>query len=300
MNHTNKSTTRVALINLLLLFTISACSGGGDGDSPEPKPEIPKTPCEQLRIDTDQTCTTTGGRAVINYAPASQDQYSGLAIFLHGAPGTPIKVSGIFDAKMLADKFNLVSLAPQGNGTTYQWNSTNNSASSTPDVDHLLAVIDNALSQYAFTDNKVYIFGYSAGGFMAYKLACNIPERLTAVISLAGQFRGDFDNCPTSTPLAIHHMHSVSDSEVPFSGRANGSIASVFDTLVLWQQKNGCGTETEIFSQEGVTESSTKTDTEIYTSCVKSIGLSKLDSVSHEDNYIAEKLLATYEYLLNE
>ena len=114
MNYVNKSTTQVCLINLLLLFTLSACGGGRDSAGPKPiiKKE-PKTQCELLQIDADQTCTMVGSRAVINYAPASQNQYSGIAIFLHGAPGTPTKVSGIFGAKMIADKFNLVSLAPQ-------------------------------------------------------------------------------------------------------------------------------------------------------------------------------------------
>lgn len=302
MNNVKQPSTKTFLLTSLLLLSVSACSGGGSSKKepvePEPVP-TPITQCEQTTVDADQTCITVDERAVIAYAPASQSQYAGIAIFLHGAPGNPSKVADIFGAKMIADQFNLVSLAPKGNGSDYEWNSSNNSTSVTPDIDFLTNVIDNVLGQYTFTDSKVYIFGYSAGGFMAYKLACQIPDRLTAIISLAGQYRGDFENCATATAMTIHHMHSQSDQDVPFSGRENGNIASVTDTMEFWQQKNGCGTEKDVLLQDGVTESSAKTDTEIYTSCVKSIGLSKLSLVSHEDDYIAEKLLATYEYLLN-
>ncbi len=293
--------SQILLIKLLLMLTISACSGGKNVDLGIAKGDPIKEflpLCAQAPTDTEQTCAIINEREVMTYAPTSQNQYAGIAIFLHGAPGSPEKVSNIFGAKMIAEKFNLVSIAPKGNGWLYEWNSTNDNSVDTRDVDHLLAVIDDVQSKYTFSDSKVYIFGYSAGGFMAYKLACQIPDRLTAMISLAGQYRGDFDHCATSSPMAIHHLHSETDLDVPYNGRSNGNIASVTQTIEFWQQKNACGTEKTLLIQAGVTESSTKTESEIYTRCVKSIGLSRLNLVSHEDNYRAEKLLATYEYLL--
>ncbi len=305
MNTNKFSLTRSITTTILLCGALAACGGGGSSEKVKPAPPPPKTitpdRCGKSAIDETQSCLIIDGRAAITYASASQTQYAGVAIFLHGAPGKPTKVADIFGAKAIAEKFNLVSIAPEGNGFNYEWDSSNNSlAVISPDIDYLVNVIDDIQTQHTFTDSKVYIFGYSAGGFMAYKLACQIPDRLTAVISLAGQFRGDFDNCATSSPMAIHHMHSQSDREVPFTGRENGNIASVDDTIALWQQKNGCGSEKQVLVQDGVTEASAKTDTEIYQGCVKSIGLSKLDSVAHEDKYIAEKLLATYEYLLTD
>ncbi len=291
---------------LLFSVTLTACSGGGKSspEKVEPKPTPVVVPeqetCGNSSIDDSQSCFVVGDRNAITYAPTSQTQYAGLAIFLHGAPGDPVKVNGIFDAKLIAEKFNLVSVTPQGNGSIYEWNSSNNSEPATPDIDYFINVIDDIQSLYTFTDSKVYIFGYSAGGFMAYKLACQIPDRLTAIISLAGQFRGSFENCSTSSPMAIHHMHSTTDKDVPYDGRTFGNIASVNNTLAFWLNKNGCGSEKEVLVQDGVTKTSAKTDTEIYTSCVKSIGLSKLSSVEHEDKYIAAKLLATYEYLFTE
>ncbi|SEL88340.1 polyhydroxybutyrate depolymerase [Colwellia chukchiensis] len=299
--YNNKLTkTKHLTLSMLLCGTLMACGGGGTSESHNvAAPSVPPAnQCGQSIIDDSQSCAVIDGRAAITFAPASQNQYAGVAIFLHGAPGKPTKVANIFNAKHIAEQFNLVSIAPEGNGSDYQWDSTNNSLTSSKDIDYLSALIDDIESQYSFTDSKVFIFGYSAGGFMAYKLACQMPERLTAIISLAGQYRGNFENCATATPVAVHHLHSQSDRDVPYSGRSNGNIASVDDTIAFWQQKNGCGTDKEVLLQDGVTDASTKTESEIYTTCVKSVGLSKLSLVGHEDDYIAEKLLATFQYLL--
>ncbi len=296
--------TKILTINMILWGILTGCGGGSSNEKsqpvPAPTPSVPTATakCGQYSIDSDQSCITIGNRSAITYASNDTSEYSGLAIFLHGAPGAPTKVSEIFGSKAIADKFNLVSIAPKGNNSSYEWTSTNNTLSETPDVDYLINVIDEAQSKYTFTDNKIFIFGYSAGGFMAYKLACKIPERLSAVISLAGQFRGDFDACSTSTSIAVHHLHSTIDKEVPFFGRDNGNIASVPDTIAFWQNKNGCSTVIEETIQAGVTAASTETRTEKYTDCVNSVALSYLDSVAHESNYIAESLLSTYEYLL--
>jgi polyhydroxybutyrate depolymerase len=296
MNKKRHSKIKTLSINLLIISAISACGGGGDSKKPAIVEESNR--CGKSTLNSSQSCIVLDNRSTISYVPASGDQYSGIAIFLHGAPGTPTKVSNIFGSKMIADKFNLVSLVPEGNGSNYEWNSTNNGLVETPDIDFLTSLIDNVQSKYTFSDEKVYVFGYSAGGFMAYKLACQIPEKLTAIISLAGQFRGDFDACSTSTPIALHHLHSAIDKDVPFDGRINGGIASVPDTIAFWQHKNGCSDVIEETIQGGVTATSSKTLTEKYTGCVNSVALSHLDLVDHEDVYVADSLLATYEYLL--
>lgn len=304
MSRSHNLPVKILIINVIVCFVLSACSlitqTKTTSSAATASLALPLKQCGQYAIDNSQSCLMINDRVTISYADPSQSQYSGIAIFLHGAPGSPEKVADIFGAKMIAKQFNLVSLAPQGNGSGYQWHSTNNTTENNTDIDYLLALIARVQSQYRFSDDKIYIFGYSAGGFMAYKLACQIPARLTAVISLAGQYRGDFTHCATSVPVAIHHLHSMTDQDVPFNGRSAGSIASVPDTMAFWQHKNTCGNDKSILIQAGVTALSTKTTTELYTGCSKSIGLSILDSVEHEDSYSAEKLMATYQYLFNE
>lgn len=83
-------------------------------------------------------------------------------------------------------------------------------------------------------------------------------------------------------------------------GRTNGNIASVPDTIEFWQQKNGCDIGTDETAHDGVTETSSGTTTAKYRHCAASLAISKLSRVAHEDQYIAEKLLSIYDYLLVE
>lgn len=300
-------------LSLFSLSVLSACGGGGGSDSaaveteqPAPTPAPAPNPAPAPSVGTcgssdmfeGQTCITVGERVAIGYAPADSSDYQGVALFLHGTSGSPEKVDGIFGATMLADAFNLVAVTPEGDPSVYVWQSENNGVDDSRDIGFLTELIDKVQGQYGIGNDKVYVFGYSAGGFMAYKMACQMPERLTAVVSLSGQFRGDFDNCPTATAVAVHHLHSHSDFDVPYHGRENGNIASVADTLSFWREKNGCSAETEVEAQEGVTAESSGTSTEKSLNCTESVALSKMSSVSHDADFIPEKLLATFEYLL--
>ena len=283
--------------------TLAACGGGGGGSSKKTTDITPVPlvkPCNTISLGSDQECLTVNERASILYKPADKQSYDGIAIYLHGAPGKPSKVFDIFDGKSISDQFNLISIAPEGNGSDYQWNSSNTGSSGTNnDINFINELIDNIQANYNLSTQNVYILGYSAGGFMAYKLACEMPEKLTGIISLAGQHRGDTANCPTSTPLAIHHIHSSADLDVPFAGREMGNIASVDDTIALWTLKNGCSQESELTEQAGVTNNSPGTNTQQYLGCVKPVTLSTLLAVQHEDDYLSDRLLATFEYMFS-
>ncbi|WP_286264688.1 alpha/beta hydrolase family esterase [Thalassotalea atypica] len=298
-------TASVAKVILLVSVTLlTACGGGGNSSNTKPVPITPvplEKACDDLNLTNEQECLTVDERSSIVYKPANQQSYNGIAIYLHGAPGTPSKVFDIFDGKSIADKYNLISIAPEGNGSDYQWDSNNTGNNGTNnDINFINALIDNVQASYEFSTQNVYILGYSAGGFMAYKLACEMPEKLTAIISLAGQYRGDTANCTTSTPLAIHHMHSSADLDVPFAGRQMGNIASVNDTIALWALKNGCSEESKLIEQAGVTNKSPITNTQQYLGCVKPVTLSTLLAVQHEDDYLSDKLLATFEYIFSQ
>jgi polyhydroxybutyrate depolymerase len=303
-----KKMARISIVMAALVpILLSGCSGGGGG-SKEPKPSpipapIPAPPvqggtqCAGESLLTGNECLTVNDRDTVLYRSGTQVP-DGIALFLHGSPGDANKVMGIFDAQMIAQKYNLVALSPHGTTSTWGWLSLNTPINDNADTQYLDEVLIKVRGDYGITSDKLYVFGYSAGGFMAYKLACTMPEQVSAVIALAGQYRGSLENCPTSTAVNIHHLHSVTDTEVPFGGRNTGNILSVEQTIEHWRQKNGCGETFETIEQAGVTESSPGTTTELYASCDKTVTLSKMASVAHESNYMADKLLDIYGHLL--
>ncbi|WP_448547509.1 alpha/beta hydrolase family esterase [Thalassotalea fusca] len=281
---------------------LTGCGGGESTKTPGGGSTNPLPPAAQLctgsALGDDQVCVTTGSRESILYKPS--DAPDGIALFLHGAPGSASKVMSIFDAKMVADTHNLVAVAPKGNVQTWGWLSRNEtSQTSNEDVDFITELLTQVVSEHNVTSDKVYVFGYSAGGFMAYTLACHIPEQLTGVIALAGQYRGDFAACSTSTPTRIHHMHSLSDNDVPYDGRNFGAIQSVNATIAHWLNKNGCNETFETVEQQGVTNNSSGTTTQHYDNCAASLSLSKMANVPHEASYLPERLYELYGHLLS-
>ncbi|NMP33521.1 alpha/beta fold hydrolase [Thalassotalea sp. M1531] len=299
----HQRTYKLLQISAVVLSTtlLFACGGGGSSSNKTQKPDntITTKTCAGVNLNDSYNCIRVDSRDSLAFVPSTISAETSIAIFLHGAPGSPSKVMNIFDAENLANSYDMIALGPKGNASDYEWDSQNIDANNTNlDINYLVKLIDEVRANYNLSSEKVYVFGYSAGGFMAYKLACKVPESITAIVSLAGQYRGDLDACPTSTPMNIHHLHSPFDKDVPYGGRAFGEIASVDDTIALWAIKNGCSDEIISTEGAGITQSSAKTTTNLYQGCTHQLGLSIMETVEHEDNYQADKLLDTFKHLL--
>lgn len=297
------------LISTSLLMGCGGGSGGSQASTPTPTPVAPPPTatleCGGQFMEEGNECLEVDGRHSVIYKPEGQTEAKAkakaIAIFLHGAPGESNKVMGIFDARHLAQEYDLISLAPVGTEPTWAWNSVNKELNpNNSDVEFIQELITRVQSENTIASDKIYVFGYSAGGFMNYKLACEIPEKIEAIVSLAGQFRGDLETCSTSTPVSVHHFHSPSDTDVPMEGRAIGAIMSVTDTVEHWKLKNGCGDAPELIDHPGVTSSSSGTSTEMYNNCTRSVAYSQMAAVQHESDYDASQLEVIFKYLFDE
>jgi polyhydroxybutyrate depolymerase len=294
---------KATLTPIALSLMLTAC-GGGSTDTPTEKvidkPVAKVEKCLGAEINSQTSCLELSSRQSIIYKNDDTEK-DGVALFLHGAPGQASKVMDIFDAKMIANKHNLVAISPEGIESTWGWLSVNSkSTDANADVDYLSELLTKIKSEHNINSDKVYVFGYSAGGFMAYKLACEIPEQITAIVSLAGQLRGTLASCENSTPLAVHHFHSPTDEAVPYKGRDIGSITSVDDTINLWRINNGCDASFTEQDHVGVTAESSKTLTISYNTCLAPVTLSQMAFVTHEADYISDNLYTIYQGIFTE
>lgn len=281
---------------LLITSLLLGCGGGSSNSAIEKSNDTEQ--CAGQSLASGTSCMTLNNRDIIVYKP--EGAMEGVAIFLHGAPGTPKKVSNIFNTKSISDSQKLLSVSPQGSDEFWGWDSmTDGRNSANEDVDFIVSLLAKIRSENNITSNKVYLFGYSAGGFMAYKLACKIPEQITALVSLAGQFRGDFSQCTTSTPITLHHFHSPQDTDVPMAGRGVGTIKSVTETLAHWRRINGCSEISANVEHPKVTSDSNGTETETWQGCVKSVSFSAMHNVQHEASYSADVLKEIYAPIFN-
>ena len=114
------------------------------------------------------------------------------------------------------------------------------------DVGYTKVVIADLKNRFNILDNQIFATGFSNGALMVQRLACELPEILTAVASVAGT-----DNtlsCQPSEPISILLIHAQDDDHVLFSGGSGpGSVrnketitefTSVLETLERWLKRN--------------------------------------------------------------
>ena len=111
------------------------------------------------------------------------------------------------------------------------------------DVGFLLSLIDAVADRVAIDPARVYLFGESNGGFMAYRMACTHPERFAAVAVVAGALEVDPAACAAPVPLGVLHVHGTADDVIAFAG---GDLFGVpftgaEATVTRWAEVAGCG-----------------------------------------------------------
>tara|TARA_B100000809_G_scaffold251257_1_gene284585 strand:+ start:3485 stop:4165 length:681 start_codon:yes stop_codon:yes gene_type:complete len=98
-------------------------------------------------------------------------------LLLHGAIGAKDQLDPL--KKMLSKKFNIYSFSFSGHGRTMFRESFDIEQFTTDTLSYLLS---NNLS-------KVFIFGYSMGGYIALNLAKKHPDKVSQIITLGTKFK---------------------------------------------------------------------------------------------------------------
>lgn len=111
------------------------------------------------------------------------------------------------------------------------------------DVAFTFAALENASSRADLDLSAVYVSGFSAGGSMAWLLACEAGDHLSGMVSVAGALRRpNTTDCHGLENLPVMQVHGFADAQVPFEGRGIGNWhqGSVWDALEQARHANGC------------------------------------------------------------
>ena len=112
------------------------------------------------------------------------------------------------------------------------------------DVAYLDGVLDDLLATYKVDASRVWVVGYSNGGFMAHAWACASADRIAAAVSFGGAQWKDPERCAPSAAISVLQIHGTHDPVVlygggpsPFNGRP---YPSAEETVRIWADENGC------------------------------------------------------------
>jgi polyhydroxybutyrate depolymerase len=157
------------------------------------------------------------------------------------------------DWAKLASSKRVMLIAPDGikaSDGKQAWNDCRADAttnSPADDVAFLSALIDRAIGEFGADPARIYIFGTSNGGGMAYRAGIELGPRLAA-IGVQSSLMAARSNCkPPLHPLSIFFTHGTADKIAPYAGGAvaafgltgRGSGLSVDDSVAAWRTLAG-------------------------------------------------------------
>jgi polyhydroxybutyrate depolymerase len=149
-----------------------------------------------------------------------------LIVNLHGLGSNALEQEIYTGFNSVADSAGFLVTYP--NGVSETWNVS--SSTGTDDVGFVSALIDTIDLNYNIDLNRVYATGMSMGGFMCYRLACELSGRIAAIASVTGLQA--FYPCNPERPVPVMQFHGTADPIVPYTG--------VPTTINNWVNYNVC------------------------------------------------------------
>jgi polyhydroxybutyrate depolymerase len=171
------------------------------------------------------------------------------AIFtFHGYASNPSKIANLANTVPYAESYKWYAIFPKGSGFILSFNGAGCCAGNTQDDVGFARNIIAWLEENTCVDTaKVFSTGFSNGGFMTHRLACEASDVFAAFAPHSGLIEKTF--APTCSPQysrPILALHGTADGVVPFFG--NGNWNSFSEVMDFWTQEEGCTDEAaEIF-----------------------------------------------------
>jgi polyhydroxybutyrate depolymerase len=189
-----------------------------------------------------------------------------LIVVLHGFGANGAIQSAYLGLTSRVDDRQYVVVTPDGtenmSGTRF-WNATTAccagaaAAQDGPDVDYtdiddvayIRSLIEEAAQTYSIDPTSVGLIGHSNGGFMALRMACEVSELVTAVVSIAGSTFEDASSCaPATYPVSILTIHGTEDATIPYEGATffEETYPGALETIDRFATLAGCGSSSEL------------------------------------------------------
>ena len=171
-----------------------------------------------------------------------------MMIILHGLGETSASWYGV--ASYIANQ-GFVAVRPEsgtflnnsGTGNVKLWNAILDSTRF-DDVQFISDVIDYMLINYDYINHKrIYVLGSSNGGYMAYRLSCDLSHRITAFTSVIGNMFLDddgYDCMDQGRDIPILHIHGTEDPINSYYPGGNGvdilddQYLTIIESIEFW------------------------------------------------------------------
>ena len=166
---------------------------------------------------------------------------------LHGGGDTAVDARRDYLWEDIAAEEGIAVVYPDGIGGSWNAGGCCDPAAEdgVDDVAFLTALIDELLATQPIDPARVYVTGFSNGGLMAYRLACETD--IFAAIAPVGATL--VSACDDPDPVSVLAVHGDADKIVPLSGQIpNGTSYTngtpIEELSAFWRTVDGCGEPT--------------------------------------------------------
>lgn len=238
-----------ALASVLLLVT---CLGRGI----EPPATIIERPgTSQYRVQAGDLM-----RTFLLHVPHSRPRRFGLAtayplvIVLHGSGANGATIRRMSGMDSVADAAHFLVAYPDATtgalGLGADWNVGDCCGAAhkgnVDDVAFVRAVVGALSREMPVDRRRIYVAGFSDGGRMAYRVACELSPRVAAIAVVSGSLRDG--QCAPQRPVPLIAFHGTADDEVAYAdssfstavGRPPSGSSGLPPSVVFWATIDHC------------------------------------------------------------
>lgn len=111
------------------------------------------------------------------------------------------------------------------------------------DQGFLARLIDGLVEDRIADRRRIYVSGFSSGGFMTWSLLCAFPERFAAAAPMsASMTEAQVATCKPQRAVPLVVFAGTADKIVRYDGALRGEtrIVSIPETLEFWRRHHGC------------------------------------------------------------
>jgi len=160
-------------------------------------------------------------------------------VVLHYGGGSPEAMATLVRLSELVRDTGVWAILPEASGRAWNHDPSRDRDRSDDDVALITRIIDNAVGSFPVDSRRVYISGFSSGGFMAQRYVCERPERIAAMAYVSATLLDSLAaRCMLTTATPTLGIHGTADTRVEYGDRVG--LASAPATARYYARRNGC------------------------------------------------------------
>jgi polyhydroxybutyrate depolymerase len=237
-----KACTVISIVAVVMVFSVVACGSQAKNPAQAP-PSLYDGPGDYVRgIESGGTMRWFKVHIPEGYEPGVPLP---LVLSYHGSGSNFDQQALLSGFSVKADEEGFIAVYPQGSGWQAIWQ-----IPEPVEINFTRNLLDHLERHLSIDPARIYATGFSNGGGMVDRLACDLSDRIAAVGPVAGTYLY-WEPCEPQRPVPVAFFHGTADLLAPYVKRIGGATYTVPDWAQAWAERNGCDPTPVADFQEG-------------------------------------------------